>query len=91
MTINQRKTTVGAPPQHKDSKKYRDRPADEGKHGDAAEEPNSGVPTSSPDTRGRPKSSSSRQQTGSGQVTQTGSPEIDVGHSRSPGGKKRGV
>jgi hypothetical protein len=25
-------------------KKYRDRPADEGKHGDAADEPKSGVP-----------------------------------------------
>jgi hypothetical protein len=25
-------------------KKYRDRPADEGKHGDAADEPNSGLP-----------------------------------------------
>jgi hypothetical protein len=25
-------------------KKYRDRPADEGKHGDGADEPNSGLP-----------------------------------------------
>jgi hypothetical protein len=30
----------------KPPKKYRDRPADEGKHGDAADEPNSGVPNS---------------------------------------------
>lgn len=27
------------------TEKYRDRPADEGKHGDAAEEPNAGVPS----------------------------------------------
>jgi hypothetical protein len=91
MTNNQGKTALGVPPQEQKSKKYRDRPADEGKHGDAAEEPNSGVPTSSPEARGRPKSSGSRQQTSSGQVTQTGSPEIDDAHSRPPGGKKRGV
>jgi hypothetical protein len=91
MTKNQEKPTSGAPPQHKDSKKYRDRPADEGKHGDAAEEPNSGVPTSSPDALGRPKSSGSRQQTSSGQVTQTGSPEIDGEHSRPPKTKERGA
>jgi hypothetical protein len=90
MTENQEKSTSSAAPEHKESKKYRDRPADEGKHGDAAEEPNSGVPTSSPDARGRPKSSSSRQQTSSGQVTQTGSPEIDGGHSRQPNRKGRG-
>lgn len=89
MTKNQQKSTSGAPPHLKDSKKYRDRPADEGKHGDAAEEPNSGVPTPSPDARGRPNSSSSRQQTSSGQVTQTGSPEIDGGHSRQPKRKER--
>jgi hypothetical protein len=90
MTDIQEKKTLGAPPQSKDSKKYRDRPADEGKHGDAAEEPNSGVPTDSPEAKGRPKSSSSRQQTSSGQVTQTGSPEIDDGHSRPSGKKQRG-
>jgi hypothetical protein len=84
MTNKPGKTTSSAPPPDKDSKKYRDRPADEGKHGDAAEEPNSGVPTPSPDSRGRPKSSSSRQQTNSGQVTQTGSPEIDGGKSAGP-------
>ena len=87
MTNNQGKKTSGAPAKNENSKKYRDRPANEGKHGDAAEEPNSGVPTSSPDARGRPRSSSSRQQTSSGQVTQTGSPEIDGGHSRPPGRK----
>jgi hypothetical protein len=80
MTKDHRKTTLGAPAQNENSKKYRDRPADEGKHGDAAEEPNAGVPTTSPDARGRPKSSSSRQQTTSGQLTQTGSPEIDRDH-----------
>jgi hypothetical protein len=90
MTNNQGKTTSGAPPQNEKPKKYQDRPANEGKHGDAAEEPNSGVPTSSPDARGRPTSSGSRQQTSAGQVTQTGSPEIDDGHSRQPGRRQRG-
>jgi hypothetical protein len=60
MTTNRGKTIPSAPAQHKTSKKYRDRPADEGKHGDAAEEPNSGVPTSPADTPDRPKSSSGR-------------------------------
>jgi hypothetical protein len=92
MTNNQGKTALGVPPQEQKSKKYRDRPADEGKHGDAAEEPNSGVPSSSSqDAPGRPKSSSSRQQTSAGQVTQTGSPELDGGHSRPPGRNQRGV
>jgi hypothetical protein len=37
--------------------KYVDRPANEGKHGDAAEEPNEGPPRSSeePETERRPK------------------------------------
>jgi hypothetical protein len=87
MTGNREKSTSGTPSETKDSTKYRDRPADEGKHGDAADEPNSGVPTASPEARGRPKSSSSRQQTNSSQATQTGSPEIDGGHSRAPGKK----
>jgi hypothetical protein len=90
MTDNQEKRTLGTPPQSKNSKKYRDRPADEGKHGDAAEEPNSGVPTASPEALGRPRSSSSRQQTSSSQVTQTGLREIDDGHSRPPNRKPRG-
>jgi hypothetical protein len=60
MTTNRGKTTPSAPAQDKTPKKYRDRPADEGKHGDAAEEPNSGVPTSPEDAPGRPKSSSGR-------------------------------
>jgi hypothetical protein len=67
------------------SKKYRDRPADEGKHGDAADEPNSGLPTSTEDSPGRPKSGSSRQQISQKQGTQTGSPELD----RSPSAKRR--
>ena len=45
MTSNRGQATSSTPSQDKDSKKYRDRPADEGKHGDAADEPNSGVPT----------------------------------------------
>jgi hypothetical protein len=51
MTIKQSKTNTSrtSAPEH-GSKKYRDRPADEGKHGDAAEEPNSGVPSSPQDT-----------------------------------------
>lgn len=88
MTNNRGKTTSSAPPPDEDSKKYRDRPADEGKHGDAADEPNSGVPTPSPEARGRPTTSSSRQQTNSGQVTQTGSPDIDGDKSVSHGGKR---
>ena len=89
MTDNPGNTALDVPPQNENSKKYRDGPADEGKHGDAAEEPNSGVPTSSPDARGRPKSSGSPQQSSSGQATQTGAPEIDGGHSRPPGRKQR--
>jgi hypothetical protein len=89
MTTNRTSTDSGAPQQSADPKKYRDRPADEGKHGDAAEEPNSGVPTSSPEARGRPKSSSSRQQIGADQVTQTGSPEIDGSHTQPPRKKHR--
>jgi hypothetical protein len=89
MTGNEAKTTSGVPRKDKVAQKYRDRPADEGKHGDAAEEPNSGVPSASPDAPGRPKSSSSRQQTSAGQITQTGSPEIDGGHSRRPVGNRR--
>jgi hypothetical protein len=77
MAIDRNKTTSGAAAQDKTPKKYRDRPADEGKHGDAAEEPNSGVPSSPQDTPGRPKSASSRQQRSADQVTQTGSPDLD--------------
>jgi hypothetical protein len=51
----------GAPGQNQDAKKkYRDRPADEGKHGDAGEEPNSGVPTAPRDAPGRAKPAASR-------------------------------
>lgn len=70
---NQRKST----PPDEGVKKYRDRPADEGKHGDAADEPNSGLPKSPQDAPGRPKPASSRQQAHAGQATQTGSPELD--------------
>lgn len=52
---------AGPPPQDKISKKYRDRPANEGKHGDAAEEPNSGVPSSPEDAPRRANRGSSRQ------------------------------
>jgi hypothetical protein len=45
----------------KTPKEYRDRPANEGKHGDAAEEPNSGTPDLPGDSPGRPKSEGSRQ------------------------------
>jgi hypothetical protein len=38
------KTGSGTSEPPRDSVKYRDRPADEGKHGDAAEEPNEGFP-----------------------------------------------
>jgi hypothetical protein len=80
MTTDRRKTTPpGTPAQDKKSKKYRDRPADEGKHGDAAEEPNSGLPSAHRDAPGRPKSGSSRQQTTAGQVTQTGSRDLASG------------
>ena len=61
MTTNRGKTIPSAPAQDKISKKYRDRPADEGKHGDAAEDPNSGVPTSPEGPPGRPSSGSGRQ------------------------------
>lgn len=45
MTVDRKDAnTSGAPPQREAPKKYRDRPADEGKHGDAGDEPNSGVP-----------------------------------------------
>ena len=37
-----------------------------------------------PDARGRPKSSSSRQQTHHGQQTQTGSPELDGDSAQKP-------
>jgi hypothetical protein len=59
MTIKQGKRS-GAPAHDPDPKKYRDRPADEGKHGDAAEEPNPGVPTSPQHAPGRPKRANSR-------------------------------
>jgi hypothetical protein len=62
--------------------KYKDRPANEGKHGDAAQEPNSGVPEAEPEAAGRPKSESSRQQKHEKQATQTGSDELDVGATR---------
>jgi hypothetical protein len=77
----------GTPTRDQNSKKYRDRPADEGKHGDAGEEPSSGVPTSPEDAAGRPKPARSRQQTNANQVTQTGSPELEAqhsGHARTP-------
>ena len=45
------------------SKKYRDRPTDDGKHGDGSEEPNSGVPTSPTEAPARPKPAGSRQHT----------------------------
>lgn len=77
MTSESKSTRERAPAPNEISKKYRDRPADEGKHGDAADEPNSGLPSSPEDSPGRPKSGSSRQQTSRGQVTQTGSPELD--------------
>lgn len=84
MTTTQPKPTRAPAPDNKISKKYRDRPADEGKHGDAADEPNSGLPSSPEDSPGRPKSSSSRQQTSQGQVTQTGSPKLDRSSSVRP-------
>jgi hypothetical protein len=69
MTTDRGKMTPpSAPAQDEKSKKYRDRPADEGKHGDAADEPNSGLPSSPQDAPGRPKSGSRRQQTSPGQV-----------------------
>jgi hypothetical protein len=68
-----------APEGEASPKKYRDRPADEGKHGDAAEEPNSGEPDAPRDSPGRPKPGSSRQQQSKEQATQTGSPEVDSG------------
>ena len=70
----------------KTPKEYRDRPANEGKHGDAAEEPNSGPPDLPRDSPGRPKSESSRQQRSHNQVTQTGSGELD---SQSAAGSQR--
>jgi hypothetical protein len=74
-------------PAHEESpKKYRDRPANEGKHGDAAEEPNSGPPDLPQDSPGRPKPGSSRQQKSQNQATQTGSAELD---SRSAAGSQR--
>jgi len=89
MTIKQAKRSgTTAPAQNPE--KYRDRPADEGKHGDAAEEPNSGVPTLSPDAAGRPKPASSRQQTHADQVTQTGSSELDSQQSHRARPNKRG-
>jgi hypothetical protein len=87
---NKQGKAVGTPALNQDRKKYRDRPADEGKHGDAAEEPNSGVPTSAQDAPGRPTSASSRQQTRVGQITQTGSPELDSQQSRRARPPKRG-
>lgn len=59
------------------TRKYRDRPADEGKHGDAAEEQNAGVPSSASDGPVHPKSSSNRQQNSLGQAARTKSPEVD--------------
>jgi hypothetical protein len=64
------------------SDKYKDRPANEGKHGDAAQEPNSGVPETEPDSATRPESEISRQQKHEKQATQTGSNELDVGATR---------
>ena len=64
------------------SDKYKDRPANEGKHGDGAQEPNSGVPEPEKEPAGRPKSESSRQQKHEKQATQTGSNDIDVGSAR---------
>ena len=55
MTNDKKGANTRVPAQVQTSKKYRDRPADEGKHGDAAEEPNSGVPSAPKDTPGRPK------------------------------------
>jgi hypothetical protein len=55
MTNDKKAANTRVPAQVQTSKKYRDRPADEGKHGDAAEEPNSGVPSAPKDTPGRPK------------------------------------
>jgi hypothetical protein len=75
MTIKQGKLS-GAPARGPDPQKYRDRPADEGKHGDGAEEPNSGVPTSPQDAPGRPKRASSRQRPYANQLTQTSAPEL---------------
>lgn len=75
------------PARAQNSKKYRDRPADEGKHGDAGEEPNSGMPTLPKDAAGRPKPTGSRQQSNPNQVTQTGSRELEAqhrGHARTP-------
>jgi hypothetical protein len=51
----------GARARTHEPKKYRDRPADEGKHGDAAEEPNSGVPSAPQDPPGRPTAACNNQ------------------------------
>jgi hypothetical protein len=56
MTNDKKAAPTRVPAEMPASKKYRDRPADEGKHGDAAEEPNSGVPSAPKDTPGMPKS-----------------------------------
>ena len=82
-----RASRSGTPTRDQNSKKYRDRPADEGKHGDAGEEPNSGTPTSPEDAAGRPKHPGSRQQTNANQVTRAGPPELEAqrsGHARTP-------
>ena len=79
MAIHRSETNIprGPAPERESKKKYRDRPADEGKHGDAADEPNAGVPSLPHDTPGRPKATGSRQQHHIGQVSQTGSPALD--------------
>jgi hypothetical protein len=53
--------------------KYKDRPANEGKHGDAAEEPNSGVPEIEPDPPRQPESGQSGKQTRKSLATPSGS------------------
>ncbi len=60
------------------SARYRDRPTDDGMHGDAAAEQAEGPPQR-PDnsTPGKPKESGSRQQSHEGQNAQTGSPHAD--------------
>jgi len=57
--------------------KYRDRPADEGKHGDAAEEPNAGVPSSPSGPPVSSESPKSGRKKPAGQAVPTQSPEAD--------------
>ena len=84
------RSTLGPPAHASEPNQYRDRPTDDGKHGDAAQEPNSGMPASSNDAPGRPKPASSRQQTHVDQVSQTGSPALDAQHSEHKKPPKRG-